>query len=184
MSDQFIGEIRLFGLNFAPYGWATCQGQLLSINQNKVLFSLLGITYGGDGRSNFALPNLQGRVTVGLGQGTGLSPYQLGQTGGTTTVPLDLSQIAAHTHTLPAGTAGDTAVPPSPTVYLSATPGTGKKGGAPLYVAPATQSTSAVTMNSSAAGPAGGGDQPHNNMAPYLVLNYCIALQGIFPPRS
>jgi microcystin-dependent protein len=162
MSDQFIGEIRLFGLNFAPYGWAPCQGQLLSINQNTVLFSLLGITYGGDGRSNFALPNLQGRVTVGLGQGTGLS----------------------HTHALPAGTAGDTTVPPSPTVYLSAAPGAGKKGGVPLYVAPATQSTSAVTMNSSAAGPAGGGGQPHNNMAPYVVLNYCIALQGIFPPRS
>ncbi len=182
MSDQFLGEIRLFGLNFAPQGWALCQGQLVSVSQNSALFALLGTQFGGDGRTTFALPNLQGRVMVGQGQGAGLSPYTVGQTGGSATVTLSLQQLAAHTHTLPTGTAGSAPVLPSTSVYLAKTPGEGREPGAPIYATPATQSGSAVTMAASEAGTTGG-SQPHNNMAPFLVLNYCIALQGIFPQR-
>jgi microcystin-dependent protein len=183
MSDQFIGEIRLFGLNFAPSGWMMCQGQLLSIRQYTALFSLLGTNYGGDGINTFGLPNLQGRVTVAPGQAPGLSSYQVGQVGGTTTVQLNQAQMASHTHTLPAGTSVATPVaPPSPDVVLATTPGDREHPGVPVY-ATSTQAGTMVTMAANEAGMTGG-NQPHNNLAPYLVLNYCIALTGFFPDRQ
>lgn len=172
MADQFLGEIRVFPFNFAPVGWAFCNGQLLPISQNTALFSLLGVNYGGDGKSNFGLPNLQGNVPVGYGQGVGLSPYSIGQNGGTQTVTLPVAQIPQHTHSLLTdningpdnNSPGNAALSSPVNMYTSAA--------SPL-VQMATQAISPV-----------GGSQPHNNLMPYLTLNFCIALQGIFPPRS
>lgn len=175
MSDQFVAEIRIFPFNFPPSGWAFCNGQLMPISQNTALFSLLGTTYGGDGKSTFALPNMQGSVPIQPGQGAGLSLYDLGQASGTETVTLLVSEIPIHTHTLMAsGFQGDKRVP-EPTACLAAS-----TGGA-LYAQPNAQQL--VPMAPQALPPAGGG-LPHNNLMPYLTLNFCIALQGIFPPRS
>jgi microcystin-dependent protein len=172
MADQFVAEIRVFPFNFAPYGWAVCNGQIMPISQNTALFSLLGTYYGGDGKSNFALPNLQGNVPVGYGQGAGLSPYDLGQSGGTKAETLLVQQIPAHTHSLladningPDNNSPGNAAFSFPVNMYSTAPG-------PL-----------APMAPQAIGSAGG-NQPHNNMMPFLVLNFCIALQGIYPPRS
>ena len=180
--DPFLGEIRLFACNYAPANWATCQGQLMAISQNAALFSLLGTTYGGDGRTTFALPNLVDRIQVGAGQGTGLSNYPPGTVAGTTSVTLTNQQMPAHTHTLPAGGNVTQPLAPSPTSYLAQPAGQGHSPGAALYVTGATQAGSSVTMASTMAGVAGS-SQPHSNQSPYLSLNYCIALQGIFPQR-
>jgi len=175
MSDQFLGEIRIFGFNFAPIGWALCDGQILPISQNAALFSLLGTNYGGNGTSNFGLPNLQGSAPVDQGQGPGLSIYNLGDTGGVTTVTLDATQIPNHTHPVHClATNGDSGTPVGNAWAAIA----GGRGALNLYAA-----TANATMNAGATGAAGGG-QPHNNMAPYLVLCFCIALQGIFPTRN
>ncbi|PJO37916.1 phage tail protein [Delftia acidovorans] len=173
MSDPFVAEIRLGGFNFAPKGWAFCDGQLLPLSQNTALFSLLGTTYGGDGKSNFSLPNLQGRMPMHPGQGPGLSLHDLGETGGTETVTLLESEIPRHTHQALAASPADPAV---------ASPAGATLGSAPTrpYIAPASN-TSAVTM---APPQAAGGSQPHNNLPPFLVMNFIIALQGVFPPRS
>lgn len=173
MSDPFVAEIRLGGFNFAPKGWAFCDGRLLPISQNTALFSLLGTAYGGDGKSSFALPDLRGRMPMHPGQGPGLSPRDLGESGGVETVTLQASEIPAHNHLAQAGTPADPAV---------ASPADAVLGTAPTrpYIAPASN-TSAVTM---APPQAAGGSQPHNNLPPYLVMNFIIALQGIFPPRS
>lgn len=181
MSDQFVGEIRPFGFNFAPVGWALCAGQILPISQNTALFSLLGTQYGGNGTSTFALPNLQGIVPNGQGQGPGLSDYVIGQTGGEQNVTLLITEMPAHTHTLPAsaGEAGGASTP-SPSVYLGAVGS--RIEPKPVYLTPA-EASPLVPMLSTAVGVAGG-SQPHNNMAPYLTINYCIALQGIYPARS
>ena len=174
MSDPFIGEIRLFGFNFAPQGWAQCNGQLLQISQNTALFSILGVTYGGDGRTTFALPNLQGRSALSAGQGPGLSSRVLGQSGGEAAVTLTSGEIPQHTHTAAASTnLGDQASPAN-TLWATGAGGRGQN----FYASGAD-----VAMSSQAIGPAGGG-QPHNNLPPYLALNFCIALQGVFPPRS
>jgi microcystin-dependent protein len=174
MSDQFVAEIRLFGFNFAPTGWAKCDGQILPLSQNTALFSLLGTYYGGNGQSTFALPNLQGQVPIQQGQGPGGSLYDLGQTGGSATVTLLESEMPNHTHTVTASTTPLGAVSmPGPTVALSR-PASGN-----AYGATGTQ----VTMSPQALALTGG-SFPHNNLQPYLVLNYCIALQGIFPPRT
>ena len=163
-SDNFVGEISLTAFNFAPKGWAFCNGQLMSISQNTALFSLLGTYYGGDGRSTFALPNLQGQAVVGQGQGPGLSDHFIGETGGEESVTLLTSEMPSHTHTTQA--AGDqTSVRPA---GLAPAPGG-------YYGTP-----NAATMFTNPTG----GSMPHNNMQPYLVLNYIIALQGIFPPRG
>jgi microcystin-dependent protein len=177
--DPFLGEIRVTGFNFAPTGWALCQGQLLSISSNTALFSLLGTIYGGDGRTNFALPNLQGTIPIGFGQGAGLSSYTQGQTGGASTVTLTLQQNPTHTHTMQVGS-GKGVDTPSATVYLA---GEARGGIGNAFATPATQSSSPTTMAVDEAQTVGGG-QPHNNMAPYLALNYIIALQGIFPSRQ
>jgi len=173
VSDKFVAEIRIFPFQFAPTGWAFCNGQLLPISQNTALFSLLGTTYGGDGKSTFALPDMQGNAALHAGQGQGLSQYVLGQTGGSQVVTLLQSEMPAHNHALQ-GTAG-IGTQNSPTDRLFSRP----FGGGSVYrtVAPNSQ------MAPEAVAVAGGG-LPHNNMMPYLTMNFCIALQGIFPPRS
>ncbi len=171
--DPFVAEIRIFPFNFAPKGWAFCDGQILPLSQNTALFSLLGTTYGGDGKSNFALPNMQGNAPMHPGQGPGLSLHDLGETGGRDTVTLLESEIPSHSHALRADTAdaADTNIP-SPTASFALS-----TGGA-LY------QTSANTQLAGQALAPAGGDQPHNNMQPYLTLNFCIALQGVYPPRT
>jgi len=172
MADPFVAEIRIFPFNFAPKGWAWCDGQLLPISQNTALFSLLGTTYGGDGKSNFALPDLQGRAPMHPGQGPGLSLHDLGETGGSETVSLLESEMPSHNHAQNVSQ-GD-AIERVPAGQLLAT---GIAVG--QYGAPA----SLVSMAPETVAPAGG-DQPHNNLQPYLTFYFCIALQGVFPPRS
>jgi microcystin-dependent protein len=173
MADPFVAEIRIFGFNFAPKGWAFCAGQILPISQNTALFSLLGTTYGGDGKVTFALPDFQGRVGVQPGQGKGLGLYDLGETGGSETVALLESEMPAHTHTLRAfNDIGEDRIP-GPTESLA------RSTGGNLYAVPG-----ALTQMAFQGLPPAGGSLPHNNMMPYLTLNFCIALQGVFPPRS
>jgi microcystin-dependent protein len=181
MSDQFIGEIRIFALNFAPVGWALCNGQLLPVSQNPALFSLLGTNYGGDGRSTFALPNLQGAVPINQGTGSGLSPYDVGQSGGTPTVTLLQTEMCAHTHTLNADQEAATSSNPANSIYMEGhyVVSDTDKGQAAAY----TKQTPNAILNPQALGLTGG-NLPHNNLMPYLTLNFCIALNGIFPPRS
>jgi microcystin-dependent protein len=175
MADPFVAEIRIFPFNFAPKGWAWCDGQLLPLSQNTALFSLLGTTYGGDGKSNFALPDLQGSAPMHPGQGPGLSLHDLGETGGSETVTLLESEIPAHSHALQ-GTQGN-ANQNSPSGLLFGRP----FGGGSLYTPPA--GAAIVNLSDQALAPAGG-DQPHNNLMPYLTFYFNIALQGVFPPRT
>lgn len=177
MSNPFVGEIRIVPFNFAPVGWAMCNGQLLAISQYTALFSLLGTYYGGNGTSNFALPNLQGRAPLDYGQGAGLSNYGIGQTGGETTVTLLASQIPAHTHGVVGNTGNGDANTPASNVW--ARPHLGKT---PINLYSDTLG-SGLNMNALALAPTGG-SQPHNNLPPYLTLNFIISLQGIFPARS
>jgi microcystin-dependent protein len=170
VSEPFLGEIRSFGFNFAPQGWATCNGQLLSISQNTALFSLLGTFYGGNGETTFALPNLQSRVGIHQGQGTGLSAYQLGQFSGSESVTLTLGQMPLHTHGLMANASPATSTRPDGTVLA--------RGPSAYAAAP-----DGTAMNAGAIAGVGGG-QPHTIIQPYLCLNFCIALQGIFPSRN
>lgn len=176
MADPFVAEVRIFPFNFAPKGWAFCNGQLLPISQNTALFSLLGTTYGGDGKSTFALPDLQGSACMHPGQGLGLSLYDLGQSGGSESISLIVSEIPAHTHAVgrALADAGNTTTPVN---AVWAQSGAGR-GGAALYIDGAP--TGKVNIQSLA--PVGGG-LPHNNMQPYLTFNFCIALQGVFPQR-
>ncbi|HRA03850.1 MAG TPA: tail fiber protein [Arachnia sp.] len=174
MTDPFVAEIRLFPFNFPPRGWAFCDGQLLPISQNTALFSLLGTFYGGDGKSTFALPDLQGRVPVHQGQGPGLSQRFIGEAGGAETVTLLASEMPAHTHPLAAS--ANSAYSRGPSQELVAN----QSGGVNSY-APAAASPPAL-LAAAAIGASGNG-LPHNNLAPYVVVNYCIALQGIFPQR-
>jgi len=177
MADPFVAEIRIFPFNFAPKGWAFCDGQLLPISQNTALFSLLGTTYGGDGKSTFALPNMQGNAPMHPGQGPGLSLHDLGETGGSDFVTLLESEMPAHSHSVMVGTqdVADNQVP-GPTKIL------GKSAGAFAYVV-GSPTPSLTQMNPTTITPTGG-SLPHNNLMPYLTLNFCIALQGVFPPRS
>ena len=174
MTSPFVAEIRIFPLSFAPTGWAFCDGQLLSIGQNTALFSLLGTTYGGDGKSNFGLPNMQGNAPMFYGQGPGLSLHDIGETGGSDTVSLLESEIPSHPHALMATPQPADAGSPTPNLALAhSTPGM-------IYTATTTPQ---AQLSGNTVAPAGG-DQPHNNLMPYLTLNFCIALQGIYPPRS
>ncbi|HEY0548649.1 MAG TPA: tail fiber protein [Verrucomicrobiae bacterium] len=173
MSEPFIGQLILVGFNFAPRGYAFCQGQLLSIAQNTALFSLLGTTFGGNGQTTFGLPDLRGRVPNGQGQGPGLSNYSMGQVGGTESVTLITQQMPAHSHNL--------------NCYSE----DGNQGNANGNIAASTGAApppySNVAFNSqmspTAIGPTGN-SQPHDNLSPYLTMNYCIALEGIFPSRN
>jgi microcystin-dependent protein len=175
MADPFVAEIRIFPFFFAPKGWAFCDGQLLPISQNTALFSLLGTTYGGDGKSTFALPDMQGNAPMHPGQGPGLSLHDLGETGGSQTVTLLESEIPSHTHAMRAATQDNADVN-----LVSSTASFAPSTGGTLYQDTTTNNTQ---LSDQALVPAGG-DQPHNNMMPYLTLNFCIAMQGVFPPRS
>ncbi len=172
MADPFVAEIRIFPFNFAPRGWAWCDGQLLPLSQNTALFSLLGTTYGGDGKSNFALPDLQGRAPMHPGQGPGLSLHDLGETGGSETVTLLESEIPAHAHGWRASQSDG--INQSPAADMLATGVAIGQYGAPGAL---------VALSPNALAPAGG-DQPHNNLQPYLTFYFCIALQGVYPPRT
>lgn len=171
--DPFVAEIRIFPFNFAPKGWAFCDGQLLPLSQNTALFSLLGTTYGGDGRTTFGLPNLLGRVPMHPGQGPGLTLHDLGEMAGSDSVTLLESEIPVHTHALVASTQpGEDAFAIGESLARSV--------GAALYQ---PSNAKLVTMSQNAVA-AAGGSQPHNNLQPYLTLSFCIALQGVYPPRS
>lgn len=174
MSSPFVAEIRIFGFNFAPTGWALCNGQILPISQNTALFSLLGTIYGGNGQSTFALPDMQGNAPMFWGQGPGLSLHDEGETGGSQFVTLLESEIPSHSHSWSASTDdGDLKAPSTARSYARSLGGSAyAPGNGPL----AQMAFQALT-------PAGG-DLPHNNMMPFLTLNFCIALQGIFPPRT
>lgn len=173
MSDPFVAEIRIFAGNFAPTGWATCDGQIMPISQNTALFSLLGTTYGGDGKSTFALPNLMGSAPMHPGQGPGLSEYDLGQTSGTEAVTLLTSEVAAHNHAVMANINPGQLNTPSPVRSLA------RSSGGFAWKAGGGNGNMALTTLSLA-----GGGLPHNNMQPYLTLLFIIALQGVFPPRG
>lgn len=174
MADPFVAEIRIFPFNFAPSGWAWCDGQLLPLSQNTALFSLLGTTYGGNGKSNFALPDLQGRAPMQPDQGPGLSLHDLGETGGSETVTLLESEIPAHAHVVRASSDDGDLKAPSPSRGLARSIG---------GFAYQTDASGLQPMSDSILTPAGG-DAPHNNMMPYLTFYFCIALQGVFPPRG
>jgi len=175
--DPFIGEIRMFAGNFAPRGWAFCQGQLLSIQQNTALFSILGTTYGGNGTTTFGLPDLRGRAPLSQGQGPGLSNYTLGQMAGTENVSIQQNQMPTHTHS--ANCSSASADQPSPGGNIWASPVDGNRNPVTSY----TGSAPNGTMSGAAIGQAGGG-QPVSVIQPYLCVNFIIALQGIFPSRN
>jgi microcystin-dependent protein len=171
MSEPFLGEIRTFAFNFAPQGLAMCNGQLLSISQNTALFALVGTFYGGNGTTTFALPNLQSRVGIHQGQGPGLSPYELGEVSGAENVTLTSGQMPAHAHS----------------VEVNGSPGTSTRttGTVPARTAASDYAAApdGTVMNAGMIA-AAGGNQPHSNLQPFLVLNFCIALLGIFPSRN
>ncbi len=176
MADQFLGEIRIFGGNFAPVGWALCDGQILTISQNTALFSLLGTFYGGNGTTNFALPNLQGAVPLGTGNGAGLTPRFPGETGGVETVTLLPSQLPVHTHSVTSAVSGATSH--SPQGALPAIPAANPRFNSLYSPGPASAAEAGAAVS-----PAGS-SFPHNNLQPYLVMSFIIALTGIYPPRS
>jgi microcystin-dependent protein len=173
MADPFVAEIRIFPFNFPPKGWAFCDGQLMPLSQNTALFSLLGTTYGGDGKSTFALPDMQGNVPLNAGQSTTGSLYDLGQMSGTDTVTLLISEMPFHTHTMQGfATPADLKEPQDGAVLTRSLNGD-------IYN---TTANNLVQFAPQALAPAGG-SLPHNNLMPYLTLNFCIALQGVFPAR-
>ena len=180
MASPFIGQITLFPYNFAPLGWAFCAGQLLPINQNTALFSLLGVQFGGNGTSNFQLPDLRGRTPIGQGQGPGLSNYVMGGVQGAEAVTLTPATTPAHSHGFPAFAVAATTN--APNGALPAEGQSGGRGGGPVntYTAPGA----AVSLAAGQVVPVKVGGAPHNNLQPYLTLNWCIALQGVFPSRS
>ncbi|MEA2833082.1 MAG: hypothetical protein QOG66_1284 [Methylobacteriaceae bacterium] len=182
MSDPFVAEITMFGFNFAPKGWAFCRGQLLPISQNTALFSLLGTMYGGDGKSTFALPNLQDQGAVSFGQGSGLSDYAQGEETGTDTVTVLLSEMPLHNHSFMVTTnPGTTATSAGNQLGVGAGGDKQNSYRANIYTPDASKVTTGLSPI--ALGFAGG-SLPHNNMQPYLTVNFCIALQGVYPPRT
>lgn len=176
MSNPYIGEIRMFGGDFAPVGWAFCNGQVMAISGNEALFNLIGTTYGGDGQSTFALPNLQSQLPIHQGQGPGLSPYVIGQTAGTSTVTLSSPQIPSHSHTLNVSTASATSATVAGNV-----PAQPSASGAALYATPGNPTPIAQSL---AGLQFGGGSQPHSNLMPSLCVSFIISLFGIFPSQN
>ena len=182
--DSFVGAIFSFGFNFSPYGWAECNGQLLPISENQALYALIGTTYGGDGVNTFGLPNLQGRTPIGTGQGLGLPNYVLGQNGGNTTVTLTAANLPAHTHpvlsvSMPVSTANGTLTDPNNN-YLASDDGSVISGAYFATATPGVHMAALAPVNTSVAG----SGNPLNITSPYLAVNYCISLQGIFPQRN
>lgn len=179
MSTPFVAQVNLFPFNFAPKGWAFCQGQLIPISQNTALFSLVGTLYGGDGKSTFALPDLQGAVPVHQGQGPGLQIYDIGQSGGETEVALLESEMPAHNHTLFAESVAATTNSANGTLLAEGVGGSLRGRFTVNTYAPAGAATQLAPAQLGSTG----ANAPHNNLQPYLTLNWCIALQGVFPPR-
>lgn len=183
MSDPYIGEIRPFGFNFAPRNWLQCNGQLLAISSNTALFAIIGTFYGGNGTTNFALPNLQSRVTMGMGNGAGLTPRVIGEQDGVENVTLLSTEMPTHSHTpytrVKPGTADGRRVPVAGD-YLTRLNVTSNAPGLTWRAAPLTNAT---TLHPSAVGLAGG-SQPHPNIQPVLAINYCICVAGVFPARN
>lgn len=171
MGQQYIGEVRLVGFNFAPASWSTCAGQIIPISENSTLFNLIGTTYGGDGQQTFGLPNLQSRIPVHMGTGSSGTTYVIGQMGGTENVTLNISQYPTHSHTVltSAATTGGSVDPTGKTLG----------GGQTIYrnATPAASMNNAMLSND-------GGSQPHENLQPFLVLNWVIALYGVYPSQS
>lgn len=180
MADPFLGEIRMTGFNFAPNGWALCNGQLLAISQNAALFSLLGTMYGGNGVQTFGLPNLQGRVPIHQGTGLGLSPYAVGEIGGSENVTLLTTQMPAHNHLMGVSNQSGAVADPTNAILAQGNSGSGR---APVAVSDYVSTAATGTLAPTAIQPAGG-SQPHSNIQPFLCVNFIIALQGIFPSRS
>ena len=178
MSNPFLGEIRMFAGNFNPRGWAFCKGQLLPISQNDALYALIGTTYGGDGQETFGLPDLQGRLPINQGQAPGLSNYIIGQKGGTESVTLTIQQMPAHSHTLSATDATGSQPAPTNTSFPATLRGT-----AELYAVPGANPLKQGAMNNNSIS-AVGGNQAHENRMPALVINFIIALEGVFPSRN
>ena len=179
MGQPYLGEVRIFGFNFAPRGWMFCDGQLLPVQQYAALFSLLGTYYGGNGTTNFGLPDLQGRAPMHWGQGPGLSTYTIGESGGSTTVTVTDQELPMHTHLAYFANAN-----PANPAQRTATPGsTAYFGLAEPNFAYSDVLTPQVAFSPTAIAPAGG-SQPHNNMQPILTLNFCIATSGVFPSRN
>lgn len=175
MADPFVAEIRIFPFGYAPKGWAFCDGQLLPLSQNTALFSLLGTTYGGDGKSSFGLPDMQGNTPMHPGEGPGLSTHFLGEMSGTTTVTLLETEIPLHPHTvMAAGALGNRTTPQDNAIS--------RPTGSTPFV-PASTNPPIVKMAAGVITPSGG-SLPHNNMQPFLTLNFCLALQGVYPPRT
>jgi microcystin-dependent protein len=174
MSQPFVGQIIAVGFNFAPVGWALCQGQLLPISENETLFNLIGTTFGGDGQTTFGLPDLRGRAALGVGQGPGLGQYVLGQPGGVESAALTSSQIGSHTHGLSAAATATTSTPSSSVVLGTPAAAT------PIYAT----SGAGATLTAGAVSTTPGGGLPHENRQPSLTINYIISLFGIYPSQS
>ncbi len=183
MAETYLSEIRIFGFNYAPYGWAQCAGQVLPISQYSALFALIGTYYGGNGTTNFQLPNFEANVAMSTGQGPGLSDYVLGETAGSPTVTLQTTTTPSHTHGVNADKGTASAASPANSLYKE-----GERPGQPAanIVTYNTSFTNTTNLNPQTISPAGnaGGAVPHNNIMPIMALNYCIALQGVFPPRT
>ena len=182
MGQAYLAEIFMGGWNFAPHGFAFCNGQLLPINQNTALFSLLGTNFGGDGQTTFGLPDLRGRVPIHWGQGAGLSNYNIGQVGGTENVTLTTDQIPAHSHVVIANAGGPNAGSPVGASFASS-PLTGSGPNASQLKTYTTVAPNGAVLNANTIGSTGGG-QPHSNIQPYQSITFVIALQGIFPARN
>jgi microcystin-dependent protein len=174
MSDQFLGQLLLVGFDFAPYQWALAAGQIMPISQNTALFALLGVKYGGNGTSNFALPNLMGNCAMGQGNSLGGSSYVVGESGGSENVTLSYQQMPSHTHAAMGGVSRTETTDPTNAAF----------GGADNNVYNADTQLTTTPMNAGALTPFTGGNLPHNNMMPYLAMNWIIALQGVFPTRD
>jgi microcystin-dependent protein len=177
MSQPFVGQMIRVGFNFAPTGWMKCQGQLLPIDQYETLFNLIGTTYGGDGQSNFGLPDLRGRVALSMGQGSGLSPYVIGQNGGTESITLTGVQMPQHQHFVNAITSAGDSSTPGPSVILA---NEGPQGVSQVFTYAPYDQANQTGLNPSSIAPNLGG-QPHENRQPFLVIRYCISLFGIYP---
>jgi microcystin-dependent protein len=183
MSEPFLSQIEIFGFNFAPRGWAICSGQTLSIQQNTAVFALLGTTYGGNGTTNFQLPDLRSRIPVGFGQGRGLSNYVLGEVGGTETVTLLQNQIATHSHLINADSSATTTTTNVPSSSVTLGRSSGTASGSSFAVNIYNTGSAPTTLSSETVGFTGQ-NQAHSNLMPTLCMNYCICLFGIFPSRN
>jgi microcystin-dependent protein len=184
MSDYFLGEIRIFSINYAPSGWLDCNGQILQINGNQALYSLIGTTYGGDGRTTFAVPDLRGRVPLSAGTTSPYATYPVGLQGGVEAVVLGVPNLPVHTHTIAAETAQGTTIDPTGGFFAAATPGSDGISGlvsAPNIYGPISLPSQTVSLNAGVVGAAAGGGAAHPNLQPYLALRFCISTSGIYP---